>query len=100
MKKRLLALSAVGIVLLFAYGCASTSSVSALEERVGKLEQAQKAGTPSLEADVKKADDAAVRAEAAAQKAEDAAGKAEAAEKKAETAAQKAGKEFELMQKK
>lgn len=109
--KRLLAVSAFGIVLLFAYGCASTkaveSRISALEDRVGKLEQAQKAGTTSLEADVKKADDAAVRAEAAAKKAEEAAGKAETAEKaaagaekNAETAAQKAAKGFELMQKK
>jgi hypothetical protein len=109
--KKLFAVFAMGFVLLFAYGCASTetinSRISALEDRVGKLEQAQKAGTPSLEADVKKADEAAVRAEAAAKKAEEAVAKAEAAEKaaagaekKAETAAQKAAKEFELMQKK
>jgi hypothetical protein len=109
--KRLMALFAVSMVLMFAYGCASTeainSRITALEDRVGKLEQAQKADTASLEADVKKANDAAFRAEAAAKKAEDAAVKAEAAEKaavgaeqKAETAAKKSAKGFELMQKK
>ena len=109
--KRLMASFAVGIVLLFAYGCASTetlnSRITALEDRVGKIEQAQKVEAPSLEADVKKSNDAAVRAEAAAKKAEEAVTKAEAAEKaavsaeqKAETAAKKTTKGFELMQKK
>jgi len=109
--KRLMGVFAVGVVLLFAYGCASTealnSRITALEDRVGKLEQTQKADMTSLEADVKKASDAAFRSEAAAKKAEDAMVKAEAAEKaavgaeqKAETAAKKSAKGFELMQKK
>ena len=109
--KRRMGVFAIGIVLLFAYGCASTealnSRVAELENRVGKLEQAQKAGMPSLEADVKKADDAAARADAAAKKAEESEAKAAAAAKtasdagqKAETAAKKTTKEFELMQKK
>jgi hypothetical protein len=109
MKGRL-SVAAVGFILLFTYGCASTdalnSRISALEDRVGKLE---KAGTPSpsLEAQVNKANEAAARAEAAATKAEEAAVKSEAAqkaaasaEKKAETAEKKSAKEFELMQKK
>lgn len=110
MSKRMVVFAA-GIVLLFTYGCASTealnSRVADLENRIGKLEQAQKAEVPSLEADVKKADDAAARADAAAKKAEEAEAKAEAAaktasgaEQKAETAAKKTTKEFELMQKK
>ncbi len=97
--------------LLFTYGCASTeainSRITALEDRVGKLEQAQTASTAALEGDVKKANDAALRAEAAATKADAAATKAEAAataaaasETKSETAAKKAAKGFELMQKK
>lgn len=109
--KKLMAVFAVSMLLLFAYGCASTDALKArmteLEDRVGKLEQTQKADTTSLEADVKKANDDAVRAESAAKKAEDAAVKAEAAEKaavdaeqKAETAAKKSTKGFELMQKK
>ncbi len=105
--RRGLTVSAVGIMFLLASGCASTealnSRISALEDRVGKLEKA----TPSLEAQAAKANDAAVRAEAAAKKAEEAAVKSEAAEKaaagaekKAETAEKKTTKEFELMQKK
>jgi outer membrane murein-binding lipoprotein Lpp len=109
--KKLFAVFAIGFVLLFAYGCASTEAISsrvtALEDKVGQLEQAQKAGMPSLEADVKKADDAAARAEAAARKADEAAVKAEgaatraeAAEKAAVAAEKKGAKAFELMQKK
>jgi hypothetical protein len=109
--KKLFAVFAMGFVLMFAYGCASTeainSRITALEDKVGKLEQAQKAGTPSLDADVKKADDAAARAEAAATKADEAvakaegaATKAEAAEKAAVAAEKKGSKEFELMKKK
>lgn len=94
-----------------AYGCATTTDVNTrvapLEDRINKLEQAQKAGTVSLDADVKKAEDAAARAEAAATKADDSAVKAEAAANKAvsaadkaETAEKKSAKQFELMQKK
>ncbi len=109
--KKLFAVFAMGFVLMFAYGCASTETINkrltALEDKVGQLEQAQKAGMPSLEADVKKADDAAARAEAAARKADEAVAKAEgaatraeAAEKAAVTAEKKSAKEFELMKKK
>ncbi len=108
--KRHLAIPAVGILLLVASGCASTASmealnsrITALEDRVGKIEKA----APSLEAQANKANDAAVRSEAAAKKAEDAAVRAESAQKaaedaqkKAETAEQKAAKQFQLMQKK
>ncbi len=109
--KKFVVVPAMGFVLMLAYGCASTeainSRITALEDRMGKLEQAQKAGMPSLEADVKKADDAAARAEAAALKAdqaatraEGAATRAEAAEKAAVAAEKKGAKEFELMKKK
>lgn len=97
--------------IIASYGCVSTTDlntrVTPLEERMGKLEQAQKAGSVSLDADVKKVEDAAARAESAAKKAEESAVKAEAAEKaavsaadKAETAERKSAKQFELMQKK
>jgi len=97
--------------IIAAYGCVSTTDlntrVTPLEERMGRLEQAQKAGSVSLDADVKKAEDAAARAEAAATKADDSAVKAEAAANKAmsaadkaETAEKKSAKQFELMQKK
>ncbi len=97
--------------IIGAYGCVSTKELNArlapLEDRVSKLEQAQQAGTVSLDADVKKAEDAAARAETAAKRSEDAAVKAESsqkaaetAEKNAETAEKKAEKEFQLMQKK
>jgi Asp-tRNA(Asn)/Glu-tRNA(Gln) amidotransferase C subunit len=98
-------------VLTSLYGCASTdalnSRITALEDRVGKLEQVQKVDTASLENDLKKVNDAADRADAAAKKAEDAAIKSESAEKaasgaqeKAQAAAQKSEKIFELIQKK
>lgn len=97
--------------IVAAYGCVTTKDLNArvapLEDRIDKLEQAQKAGSVSLDADVKKAEDAAARAETAAKKADDSAVKAEAAEKaavsaaeKAETAEKKSAKQFELMQKK
>ena len=100
-----------GFVLMSFYGCASTdalnSRITALEDRVGKLEQAQKADTASLENNLKKVNDAADRADAAAKKAEEAAIKsesagkaAEGAQEKAQAAAQKSEKAFELMQKK
>lgn len=104
------ALAAIFFIMA-AYGCVSTkelnSRVTPLEDRISNLEQAQKAGTVSLDADVKKAEDAAARAEAAANKADDSAVKAEAAANKAvsaadkaETAERKSAKQFELMQKK
>jgi len=103
----------VPIFFIFAaYGCGvSTSDLNSrltpLEDRISKLEEAQKAGTVSVDADVKKAEDAAARAEAAAKKADESAVKAEtaantatSAQQKAETAEKKAEKQFELMQKK
>ncbi len=122
--KKLVTVFAAGFILTLGFGCATKEYVdsrySPLEERIGKLEKAA-ASAPSVESQIKKADDAAMRAEAAAKKAEEAEAKAgqaqtkaeqaeakaEAAEKaamdsekKAETAAQKSGKHFELMQKK
>jgi len=97
--------------IIAAYGCVSTTDlntrVTPLEDRISNLEQAQKAGSVSLDADVKKAEDAAARAEAAAKKAEEAAVKADSSEraavnaaKQAEVSEKKAAKAFELMQKK
>ncbi len=115
--KKLLTVFAACFILTLCFGCATKEYVdsrySPLEERITKLEKAS-ATAPSLEGQIKKADDAAMRAEAAAKKAEEAQTKAEQAEskaeaaekaamdseKKAETAAQKSGKHFELMQKK
>jgi hypothetical protein len=106
--KKLLAVFAAGLILTLGFGCATKefvdSRVATLEERIGKLE---KAGAASHDADVKKAEEAAMRAETAAKKAEEAEAKAEtaekaamASEKKSETAAEKAAKAFELTQKK
>ncbi len=106
--KRCISVVAAVFILSLGYGCATkeyvNSRVDPLDARVSKLE---KAGTASLDADLKKAQDAAARAEEAAKRAEEAVKQAEAAqekaaaaEKKAETAAQKSAKEFELMQKK
>lgn len=99
--KRYIGVLAAVFILGLGYGCATkeyvNSRVDPLEARVGKLE---KAGTASLDADLKRAEAAAARAEEAAKQAEAAQEKAAAAEKKAETAAQKSAKEFELMQKK
>jgi nucleoid-associated protein YgaU len=112
MKTKMLLTALVPIFFIIAaYGCVSTKELNArvapLEDRIDKLEQAQKAGTVSLDADVKKAEDAAARAEAAAKKADDSAVKAEAAantavsaQQKAEAAEKKSEKQFELMQKK
>jgi peptidoglycan hydrolase CwlO-like protein len=103
----------VPIFFIFAaYGCGVSTSdlnsrLSPLEDRISKLEEAQKAGAASLDSDVKKAEDAAARSEAAAKKADESAVKAEAAanaavsaQQKAETAEKKSEKQFELMQKK
>jgi len=97
--------------IIAAFGCVSTKELNArvapLEDRIDKLEQAQKAGAVSLDSDVKKSEDAAARAENAAKKADESAVKAESAanaamsaQQKAETAEKKAEKQFELMQKK
>lgn len=79
MKRLTLSIALLVFLLGAGFGCASSQSVKALEDRVSKLEQREGINA-------KKAEEAALRAEAAANK--------------AETAAQKSAKEFELMQKK
>lgn len=109
--KKLIATVVAGTALMATIGCVSTKDfnarMSSLEDRVGMLEQAQKARTGANEADMKKiedaanhANDAAIQAEAAAKKAEEYAEKSATAEKAASGSEKKAAKEFELMQKK